>query len=357
MISNPGTPSDWTNPETYVPPSLRAETEAAEARSRASRWQVLKLTACVSVASYGVMSFVGAVADEVDRMAEEAALEESDIDPNAPYQACPRDDSVTWQDVAKDDGTAGLRFALGEDELLEASTRLSAEQTQASAEAIGDQIFERWGIDYHIGDLPDSTELADQALLAGFEHQPADLDDQLAWVSTRNIMYDLSRLPDSLMRELAGTDIILTTGLGDDTAGNYTPGPREALITVDAEADIDSGSVFLHEVSHALHFKICGNSEAYSDIDYQSLNPEKFIYSDDVYQLTQAIVGMITVSQYGATNVVEDVAESSQRLLDMPIGTYLDCVLGGRPVICQKGELILQRWASVEPEIARYIEI
>jgi hypothetical protein len=124
------------------------------------------------------------------------------------------------------------------------------------------------------------------------------------------------------------------------------------LISIELASLMDTEGLettLFHELEHLDDYRYCGNYNFNNQVDpaYNALNPASFEYGVGGYWRNA------TVSNYGASNILEDKAEIGRHLLQ---GVDRKLANSRLWTISQKYALMLARWDKQVPGIAQYLE-
>lgn len=283
---------------------------------------------------------------------DDAPVESADSIPNI----CPKDDIENSRGLDQPE----IQFALDELSFEMYSGLIGRAQTPDESQGYLNQIFDKWGYNVHIAEVPTLSSNDFETRGSDVEHSPELITQDLINVSAIHILQSLANIPNSIMELTHGTELYLTMGMTGEAggyAGLYAKDEHDKpLMIVGIGPDDASGEIFEHELAHNLFFRLCGDNIGYNDRELAALNPSDFYYTRR--DVPDSFWQNITSSRYGAYNSTEDTAEMFPELFYVPLGRL--CLRNEstgefESTICTKQELLLQRIAAVNPDAAAYL--
>lgn len=380
LMTSPGTPYDWENPETYRPPAYLTEhqiqenfalafhsmaehvgyverTEPQPPRKKSKVWPGVKTAA--KVLFWGGVVVPMGVTSIVDTLTRPPEYDCPDI-PGQP----PVDEAGNLSEARNK--VANMNFGIEKETYTALKERLDNAQSVEEVEEITKEAMSPFGINVIYADVPKRKigilpPVADPLK----SHSPELLTTEEAKESTDKFLINLSRIPSSFLQRLEGYNLFFThdprnpfeRGMG----GYFEQGTllSSANIVLDTSFPDEIGTSFNHEVMHPKHREQCGNSLADNadqgggDADFTAKNPPEFFYTADEKLSLDAREKNITISRYAASHYREDVAETGESLLSG--GYTYDRQGNGREITAHKKHVIAQRLSLIEPNFEYYV--
>ncbi len=213
-------------------------------------------------------------------------------------------------------------------------------------------VLNSYGINFGITfGIPSEKPLAD----FGMEYTAIDtstLDLEQVKIIARNTLTSLSLLPAELIRlgsprRVTFVKDIDKSKLADEgvMANGITESRSGIFLDFNASLGLENfGRTFAHELGHKIDFVICGQFGAYQDKELKELNPEGRKYTAN-YPNPDGF----TLTEYGATSVLEDKAEMMMNMFYALLNpSEMSEAVG------EKYELVLARLEDNLPGISAY---
>ncbi len=375
IVSSPGTPFDWEQPDAYQPPSqvtaeqiqcsietsfasLGGEVPTPELieRPEATPSKVPRYLKTIAKVAFVTTLFIPGVARMVPyAVSSMQGLHCPDTPPETPTEA-----TKSLFDVRQQ--VAGIEFGLEKQLYDTVKPRLDDAKNIQDVQAVLQTAMDPYNVSVELADMPQAHigiyEMAD----IREHHRPELLTLDEAKASGDAFLLSLSQIPHAFLRQLDGFHLYLTHAptVGDQDMGGvylYGAGIKGENIVLDTSFPEYINWSFKHELSHVLHRKQCGDDveqmlqTGKHDNAFISNNPPGFIYSTDRKLKSDAKKQNVTPSEYGATSYQEDVAETGASLMS---GWYSLAHSISAPTLALKQQRFVQRLNQYEPNFEAY---
>ncbi len=348
--SNPsGTPYDFENPESYIPPVEFRSLEATHKQDK-------EVTKRIIIGSVGRLLLIGAVfgsaafivhtennyletAEQQDTPAEQSqnCIEVSD---ELFEERITKDEAIEYYVKTREESTS--------EEYINYDLLDKTKNKEEISGFLNDYYVEQ-DVRFHFGELPLSMSTPTQTNSAQAVHKPDQLSLYEYQLAAFTLTDALSKLPPGILDYIRGTDIYVTSSvaLSDfEIGGLYSVDNikgRPFIILNSNDINSIKSNVY-HEIGHALHDKMCIDEG--KDIEYVRINSgANYTREEDKVNFDYFI------SEYAATNSSEDVAEMTESLF---LRGTVACYEMPQP-ICDKEELLLKRLGAIDSNILKYI--
>lgn len=378
VISSPGTPYDWQNPENYKPPSYLTEeqvtagfalnmhsmaeqvdyverTEPRTPRKKSRVWPVAKTA--LKFLFWGGVVAPTVVSGFVNTVSSPNQYE----CPTTPDQP-PVDEAGNLAEARAK--VANMNFGIEKEVYDNLKTRLNDAETLEEIEQITQEAMDPFGINVTYADVPQRQLGLFRVADVLKSHSPDLITTEEAKASTDAFLVNLSRIPRSFLDQLNGYNLYFThnpTILFDHRPGGYFEQGSllsESSIVLDTSFPDQIAGYFNHEIMHPLHNQQCGKSigenkkQGAGDTDFTAKNPPGFVYHTDEKLRLEAKEKGVTMTMYGASDYGEDIPETGESLLN---GDYAyDRQVNGQEIVAYKQHVMAQRLALIEPDFEYY---